>query len=399
MSEDRPAFHDLGILPVDLREPAAQIRASLTSGRVVAQFIVVWLTTAAVLAAAVFYYFTSPPVLNILGVVTTVAAIAAFLFMAMRRSNRWVELDGHQLRAQRLYTGQQVQHTVDDISSVVTIYLGAGRTELDVLNKLFGRVKGVEIQFKDGRTPLRIYRTDPAMTNAQEIVEAILFRMQETRELDVDATMEQDRLLVKSIQGKVEPPGEIATNKVTLGCLLIAAVFLGAVLAYLFQQQKEYLDVASKPPQQIKIDDLIKNGPGANRHVIVTDFNAGGFTVETKDDHWQSVWVALFPLGVQKEIEVVLGIKSVFNQNDLAALLAAGKVQGVCSAERISGWGATLGPNLIKANQDLPLKSAWKIDEMRRPPNASVVAAIWYSSVVTFAAALALAAALAWKSL
>jgi hypothetical protein len=67
---------------------------------------------------------------------------------------------------------------------------------------LIGRVRGVEIRFRDKRTPIRISRADPAMTHAKELIEAIAYRMSEIGEIDAEVVEFEGKPLVRRIYWK-----------------------------------------------------------------------------------------------------------------------------------------------------------------------------------------------------
>ena len=57
-----------------------------------------------------------------------------------------------------------------------------------------------------------------------------------------------------------------------------------------------------------------------------------------------------------------------------------------------SSWGVTLGPELVQANGNLPLKAAWDIDELHHPPSPAAVRWLFIGSYACFAVTLLLAA-------
>jgi hypothetical protein len=324
----------------------------------------------------------------------------AVLLLATHNDYGWVELDGQQLRAQHLYTRQIVERSIHEIESLGTMVLQVRRLETVITEKLLGRVKGVEIRFRDRRTPLRIMRADPAMTNAQALIEAVLYRMSETGPLEAEVVNFAGQPLVRNIHWKGEQPSPPPSKnrKVVLGCLMGMALVFGAILTFLGRQQEELQVLGSVPPHEITISSLLQNGPGTNRHITLTGFTPGGYVYETQGQTWTQVWIALFPAGAQPgEIKAVLSSTTVPDEPALRRLLQPGRVTGICSAAPRSGWGTTLGPELEKSNPGQRLVLAWSIEELRKPPSAQQVKIIFAGAAVCLAATCILALAVCWR--
>src|SRR5262249_35015885 len=151
-------------------------RSFFSAGRVVGQYVATGLVSALGLGLMVLFARTMPPPLSWLGGAAALTAFRAFVFLATHNDYRWGELEGNILRARHLYTGRTIERSIDEIESLGTMVYQVRRLETRVIENLLGRVKGVEIRFRDRRTPLRILRADPAMTNAQELIEAVLYR-------------------------------------------------------------------------------------------------------------------------------------------------------------------------------------------------------------------------------
>ena len=239
------------------------------------------------------------------------------------------------------------------------------------------------------------------MTNAQELIEAILYRMKQIREIDAEVVNFGGQPLVRNIHWKGEqpdpPPGK--NLKVILACLTGLALMSGAILGYWGLQLRERQVVGSVPPHEIALSSLIENGPGPNRHVILTDFRPAGYVYETKSGSWTQVWIALFPPEEQaNEIKVVLSSRAVRDESALRQLLQDGRVTGICSEGPSSSWGTKLGPELEKANQGCSLRSAWKVEELRNPPSAALVDGLLAGSGCCFAATLLFAIVIFWKA-
>lgn len=389
MAEQQNPFHDFGLLPDGLAPPADKLRTFAGAGRVVAVYGVVYVLVALGLGLTAVFAGTTPLPLNVVGMTACLTSLAALVYLGTRNDYRWIELDGATLRARRLFTGAIIERPVEEIEALVTIHHLSRRGETRLLNKLYGRVKGIEIRFRDQRTPLRVYRTDPAMVNAQEFLEAVLYRMTQIGPLEADIAEVEGRPLVRSVRWRGGPP--VATWKYAdalRGIVLFAVLVLGVTLCYWHLQLQERVEVGSRPPHEVTLAQLLQHGPGENRHVTVTDFEAGGFAHGDKQDSWSQVWVVLQPKGQpSREIQAVLACQSVQDEVDLKQRLQQGRVTGVCSQAPSSRWGMTLGPNLVAANNDLPLHSAWLISEMRHPPRADVVEVLRILALGTFVVA------------
>jgi hypothetical protein len=278
------------------------------------------------------------------------------------------------------------------------------RPETAVVENLLGRVKGIEIRFHDRRTPLRILRADPAMTNAKELIEAVVYRMAQIRELETEIAEVNGKTLVRNIHWKgvlpEKPTGKAL--KAVLVSLIAFALLFGAILGLLWVQTQSLLELASVPAHAMTLDALIQDGPGTNRHIAVQNFEAGGYVFESESSggstRWTNVWIALFPAGADAdEIKVVVSSKAVRSEADLIALFQQPQIKGICSEAPRTSWGLTLGPELEKANDGLTLRSAWHIEELREPPRAEVVAALLTGAITCFVTVLLCSAIVFWK--
>lgn len=173
---------------------------------------------------------------------------------------------------------------------------------------------------------------------------------------------------------------------------------MGAFFGYWGSKKQELFAAGSVPPQEITLPALIRNGPGENRHVTLTDFEPGGYVVQENGQTWSQVWVALSAAGREPDqIEVVARLEGVHSAADVQRSLRNGRVSGICSAAPRSRWGAALRPRLERANDGRSLGAAWEIRELRETPKASVVTVFLTISVVGFAGAIVLSLAFVWK--
>jgi hypothetical protein len=81
----------------------------------------------------------------------------------------------------------------------------------------------------------------------------------------------------------------------------IAMVVAGIVLAVWGVREARMSGLSKEDPQEITCEDLGRDGPGDNAHVIVTEFvfPTGIFVYEEKrrGGDWEKVWVPVLPLG------------------------------------------------------------------------------------------------------
>jgi hypothetical protein len=107
------------------------------------------------------------------------------------------------VRAKYLYTRLFVERSIAEIDFLLTLLIEPGKPlETFIAEGLLGRVRGVEIRFRDNRTPLRVYRADPRMTNAKEFIEAVIYRMSQKGDLDVDVISSGGKPLIRRILWK-----------------------------------------------------------------------------------------------------------------------------------------------------------------------------------------------------
>ena len=109
----------------------------------------------------------------------------------------------------------------------------------------------------------------------------------------------------KRTASRAKPPprttdraGSILAKTLKLvGLMLLLGAPASAYLAY--DHLRAASIVADVKPQQISYKQLIKNGPGDNAHVIVTDMElyAGtrAFTYSARTDEWKTIWVPAGP--------------------------------------------------------------------------------------------------------
>jgi hypothetical protein len=404
MAQQPDAFRDFGLLPQGLPPPPDPIRCFLTGGHILVQYVVTGLVSSVGLGLAALLVLMLPWPLNWLGGAAALAGFGAFVYLATHNDYRWVELGGTTLRAKQLYTGRVVERPLEDIRCLATMFYQVRRPETVVIEALMGRVKGVEVQFRDRRTPLRILRADPAMTNARELIEAILYRMARIREIETDIIDFAGQPLVRSNHWQGETPGSASdkTLKVCLGCSVGIALLFGSILGFWGRQEHRRLVLGSVPAQEIPLQTLIENGPGANPHVALTNVRFGGYVYEERSGSWTSVWIALFPerqAGPEpgkhaegpEEIKAVLSSHTIPDEASLRQFMQRARVTGICSDAPRSNYGLTLGPKRKEMNPGSELSSAWLIEDLSEPPSAAQVQWIFLGSAVCYGLVVVLA--------
>ncbi len=403
MSHQPASFRDFGILPDNLQPPAGVIRGFISPARIAGQYLATVVVILVAGAAMALTLWLAKPPLSYFGSAVIALCFAFFVYWATKDDYHEIELDGDVIRAKHLYTGRVITRRVQEIEKLTSVVQHGGTVESVVTQQLLGRIKGMEIWFRNWRAPLRILRSDPAMTNSQELLQGILHRMSQVDELAPEIVQYEGRPLVRTIYWKAEPPDlkpKQSWNALAVVGILMC-LFLGPMMAFMGAVFQDEYEVSQQPPQEISLADLIKTGPGENRHVTITNFSAAGYVVEeTKSGMWQEVWVALFPIGApEDEIKVVFSTKGVSSAPALRLMMQQPKLTGMCTKTLRTSWGATLGPEMVKANNGAPLKAAWSIHELRNPPSAETVKYVYIGSYATFSVALLIAIVVVFKEL
>lgn len=207
MPEQPDFFRDFGIIPFGVGAPPAEtIRCELFWPQVIGQYVFTGVMSGLGLGVASLILLTLDFPLNL----TSALAAACFgylVYVATRYDVSWVELDGETLRAKHLYTRRVFERSIADIDHLLTLVYEVRRLETILAEAWLGRVRGVEIRFRDGRTPLRVHRADPAMKNAKELIEAIIYRMSQKGEIDAQVVQFAGKPLIRRINWKSGPHG------------------------------------------------------------------------------------------------------------------------------------------------------------------------------------------------
>jgi hypothetical protein len=186
--------------------PAEKVRASFSRGTIIGQYIATALMSGFGLGVAVLFAFTIPFPFNIAAALGAVALFGYVVYLATRNDYAWIELENDLLRAKHLYTSRVVERPIEEIDDLLTLVIQVRTLEVRVLEAWLGRIRGVEIRFQDKRTPLRVSRSDPAMKNAKELVEALIYRMGEKAPIDAEIIDLRGKPLVRRIFWKDGSP-------------------------------------------------------------------------------------------------------------------------------------------------------------------------------------------------
>jgi hypothetical protein len=194
-------FRDFGIDPTAVTAPTEEIRAYLPVGHVIGQFLATFLMSGLGLGMAL----GSVLMLGLEGLGLAALLVAGFgyvVYRATRYDYAWVELQGDNIRAKHLYTRRVVERSIDEVEDLLTLVFPVQNTTTAITDALVGRVRGILIRFTDQQKPLQVSRADPAMRNARELIEAIVYRMIEKGDVDVEVINLEGRPMVRRIARK-----------------------------------------------------------------------------------------------------------------------------------------------------------------------------------------------------
>jgi hypothetical protein len=199
MQQPPEVFREFGVIPDRVAPPPTVVRAYFSTGHIVGQYIATGLITLFGLGAAVLFAFTIPLPINLLAAPVPLAIAAGLAWVVGRNDYAWVELEGDTLRARHLYTGQVHERSIAEIDHLQTLVLQVQNLTTTIVNVWLGRVRGFMIHFRDRRRPLLVSRVDPKMTNAQQLMEAIVYRMSQRGEIDAEVVDHRGTPLIKRI--------------------------------------------------------------------------------------------------------------------------------------------------------------------------------------------------------
>jgi len=117
----------------------------------------------------------------------------------------WVELNGTTFRARHFYYRYELECLVEEIAEVRPRY--RDRTaQGQILSHILGPMWGVRVFVRGSRQPVAVYFNDPAMTNAKELVEAVLYHMNKLGNVSVESVQLNNKPKVQRIyRADVDP--------------------------------------------------------------------------------------------------------------------------------------------------------------------------------------------------
>lgn len=195
-------FRDFGIHPGAVSPPSHTVRATFSTGQKVGQFMGSGLLSAVGVGLALLPAFGLPFPGGAIAGLGILACFGFLVYRVTRNDYAWVELKGETLRAEHLYTGRVVERPVEEIEELVTLVSPFVNAAVFVTEAWLGRIKGVQIKFRDQSTPIQVCRSDPAMRNAKELIQALVYRMAEKGEITAEVVDLEGAPLVRRVYWK-----------------------------------------------------------------------------------------------------------------------------------------------------------------------------------------------------
>lgn len=192
-------FRNFGIVPNDLAPPPGPIRSYLPWWHIVGQYLGTGFMLSVGAGMGLIFFLGLPMPVGLLCAAVLLGVLGYFIYRATCHDYSWIELDGRVLRARHLYTQRIVERQIEDIEDLLTITFAAVNLTVIIVESLVGRIRGIEIRFRDKRSPLRVLRADPAMKNAKELIEAVIFRMSEVARVDAEVVELDGKPMVRRI--------------------------------------------------------------------------------------------------------------------------------------------------------------------------------------------------------
>jgi hypothetical protein len=199
MANPPDPFRNFGILPENAPVPPTRVRADFSTGTLIGQYVGGVFLSAIAVGIAVLCWFVMPFPGSIIFGALIVLGWGVLLYLLTRNDYAWVELDGTTLRAKHLYTGQLVERPLREVKDLFTHILPMQLVAAVLIEAWLGRIRGVVIRFRDGKTPLYVSRADPAMRNARELIQAIVYRMGQIAPLDAEVVDLEGAPLVRRV--------------------------------------------------------------------------------------------------------------------------------------------------------------------------------------------------------
>jgi len=184
-------FRDQGLIAPASSAPEGCVRAAYSRGQIWGQFIATGLIATFGLGVTAPCLLVPPFPFNLALAVLPVLGFGWLIWLATRNDYAWVELEGRTLRARHMYTGRIVERSVGEVAELETMLFAVRSVTTRLTEAWLGRVRGMLIRFEDGRTPLQVTRTDPAMSQAAELIAGLVYRLAETGSVNLE-WMERD---------------------------------------------------------------------------------------------------------------------------------------------------------------------------------------------------------------
>jgi hypothetical protein len=193
-------FRDFGIIPDRVGPPPPVVRAPMTMNELIWQYFIAGLCVLifgpVLLGWAIFLPFPA----NIVTALGGSLWSAWVIYFSFRHKYVWVELDGDRIRARHFLTRRTHERLLTEIDHLETLVMQVqSPSTTALLHAFYGRVRGCLFRFGDRRWPIAVSRVDPVMVNAQELIEAIVYRMSQHAEIDAELSEYQGSPLVSKI--------------------------------------------------------------------------------------------------------------------------------------------------------------------------------------------------------
>jgi hypothetical protein len=192
-------FRDFGVIPHGVAPPPETVRSYLPWGHIIGQYVFTSVMAGFGVGIATLFAFTLPLPANALASAVTLGGFGYLVYLATRNDYSWVELDGETLRARHLYTQRVIERSIDEIEDLLTLVFQIRTAAVRITESWLGRVRGIEIRFRDKRTPFRVCRADPKMRNAKKLIEAIVYRMSQMGEVDAEMIDFEGKPMIRRI--------------------------------------------------------------------------------------------------------------------------------------------------------------------------------------------------------
>ena len=167
-----------GIDPQAAQPAGGTVRSRLTTGNIIGQWIAVVLFGVGPVLLGLLLLMVVPVWQVRLGLGGFFCTFGLFIgFFIARDVNEWVEIDGDKLRWKHLFTRRINECRVGEIEEIVTLTLALRTLAVRIAESIFGRIKGFEFRLAGRKSPVRVFRADPAMTNVRQLIEAAVTKM------------------------------------------------------------------------------------------------------------------------------------------------------------------------------------------------------------------------------